>query len=431
MNRPGFQNSTVPSPRAGMTARRVTPRILYCSLFHTDKATGGAEIRSLHILRALQQIGEVEVVALISDDAETEQIASSASDFKIAYAPKVRQLPNKRLGQKLKWMLNPTIHYPHGRGVEEESEHSILRKANECDLVWFYKLRTANMFSHFAWPHSVVDVDDVPSGFEMATLQQDRGWRDSLLSRARIFSWRRREKLLAQRFTVLSVCSETDKRYLSDLGVEAPIHVIPNGFERPTEEPVRKLATPPRVGFTGIFDHGPNADGIRWFVDKCWPRIKREVPNARLRLAGRFSDGPLKPPGPDIDGLGWVEDLDAEVATWSVMVIPILVGAGTRIKIAFGFSRKCPVVSTSLGAYGYEVRNGEELFLADAPDIFADACLRVIQRPDEAAEMAERARQKFLENWTWEAIQPRIWAAAEDCLRRSANGSVRIATPFA
>jgi hypothetical protein len=100
--------------------------------------------------------------------------------------------------------------------------------------------------------------------------------------------------------------------------------------------------------------------------------------------------------------------------------------AGTRAKIAFGFSRGCPIVSTSLGAYGYEVQNEQEILLADSADNFADACLKVLQLPNEAAKMAERAKKKFLENWTWEAIQPRIWAAAEDCLRRSANTSSQI-----
>jgi glycosyltransferase involved in cell wall biosynthesis len=101
------------------------------------------------------------------------------------------------------------------------------------------------------------------------------------------------------------------------------------------------------------------------------------------------------------------------------MVIPLLKGAGTRVKIALGFSRKCPVISTTLGAYGYEVKSGEELLLADTPKQFADACLRVIQNPGDAVEMAGKANQKFTEKWTWDAIRPRIWAAAEDCLQRS------------
>src|SRR5439155_26775204 len=112
-----------------------------------------------------------------------------------------------------------------------------------------------------------------------------------------------------------------------------------------------------------------------------------------------------------------------------VMVVPILVGAGTRVKIALGFSQKCPIVSTSIGAYGYDIQDGKEILLADGPEAFAGACLRLIRRPEEAAEMADRANRKFLENWTWEAIRPRIWAAAQDCLRRSGGHLLRSDMP--
>jgi glycosyltransferase involved in cell wall biosynthesis len=222
---------------------------------------------------------------------------------------------------------------------------------------------------------------------------------------------------LGERFNAITVCSQTDKQYLQNLGVPSPVHVIPNGYQRPAVDPSPRPAKPPRIGFIGVFDHGPNVEGIRWFVRECWPRIKREVPDARLRLVGRLSDGPLKPHGVDIDAFGWVPDPTDEIATWSAMVVPVHVGAGTRGKIAHAFSQRCPVVSTSLGAYGYDARDGQEMFLAESAETFAEACVRTIRQPASAAAMADRAWQQFLDKWTWDAIRPHIWAAAEACLR--------------
>jgi glycosyltransferase involved in cell wall biosynthesis len=102
------------------------------------------------------------------------------------------------------------------------------------------------------------------------------------------------------------------------------------------------------------------------------------------------------------------------------MVVPVRLGAGTRVKIAQGFSLKCPVVSTSFGAYGYDVKDRVELFLADTAETFAEACIRMICHPIEANAMANRAWEQFLRKWTWDAIAPRVWAAAEDCLRLTA-----------
>jgi len=79
------------------------------------------------------------------------------------------------------------------------------------------------------------------------------------------------------------------------------------------------------------------------------------------------------------------------------------------------------VVSTPLGAHGYEAHSGDEMLLADSPVDFARACVRLVRNQAEADAIAERAWQKFLQSWTWEAIRPRVWAAAEDALRLNPN----------
>jgi glycosyltransferase involved in cell wall biosynthesis len=227
----------------------------------------------------------------------------------------------------------------------------------------------------------------------------------------------RREKRLKARFVTLSVCSEPDRSYL---GGGDRIHVIPNGFQRPATEPVHlPSATQPRIGFIGLYSYAPNVEGMRWFLKECWTAVRAAVPGVRLRLIGKDTDGPLKPGEPDVDALGWVADPASEIATWSVMVVPIRLGGGTRIKIAEAFSRKCPVVSTRFGAFGYEVRDREQLRLADTPDDFSSACIELLNNPGQGSHLAETAWRDFLKRWTWEAITPRIWTAAEDCMRRS------------
>lgn len=396
-----------------------TPRVLYLSPYWPHRASTASELRSVNIGRALQKFGRVEVVVVGGEGAGQEWEERAHKDFEVAYALPVHLRPNKSLRQKLRWAVDPRMNYPHGCGVDEESLRRVLRSAAEFDVIWFFKLRTANMFPHWAWPHSVADIDDVPSTFELSVLQTDLSARNRLLTHMRFSSWKRRDQLLGERFTVLCVCSEADKRYLQTLGLHAPVRVIPNGASRPATTPIRRVASPPRLGFIGIFDYPPNSEGVEWFVRQCWSQIKREVPQARLRLVGRFSDGPLKPAGPDIDGLGFLADPADEIATWSAMVVPVRTGAGTRVKIAQGFSLKCPIISTSLGAYGYDVKNGHTMCLADSAENFSRACVAAIRQPHVAEAMAERAWQEFLEKWTWDAIRPRVLAAAEDCLRRS------------
>jgi polysaccharide biosynthesis protein PslH len=216
------------------------------------------------------------------------------------------------------------------------------------------------------------------------------------------------------------VCSEPDRQLL---GGGDRIHVIPNGYTSPTSPPERVPVSPARIGFVGNFGHAPNRDGIQWFIREVWPQLLRAHPTLRLRLAGGGAGGLECLPAGQVDTLDWVEDLEAEMATWSLAVVPIRFGGGTRVKLAEAFSRKCPVVSTPIGAFGYEVENRRELLLAETPAEFATACSNLLNDPAAASWMAERAWMRFLDNWTWEAQFTKVATAAASVLE-SSNGDI-------
>jgi glycosyltransferase involved in cell wall biosynthesis len=372
-------------------------------------------LRALHIGRALKQVGEV-TLAVVSSDVATEAVLQQTSgEFQMEAPVRVVPLPNRKLSQRFRRAFDTHYLNVHGVAAAREDRKQILRRRDQFDLVWVLNSRTPNILDQWHWPRAVLDIDDVPSTFQHSIVQNGVGWKAKLKAGVTMLLLRRRERLWKERFSALAVCSEADKAYL---GGGERIHVIPNGFERPIQPPIRTPAQPPRIGFIGLYSYLPNLAGVRWFVRECWPKIKLECPGARLRLAGKDTDGALKPAGADIDGLGWVADPEAEIATWSAMIIPLQYGAGTRIKIADAFSRKCPVVSTRLGAFGYAVQHGRELILADQPHDFASGCISLIRDPQTAMVMAERAFDAFLENWTWDAIAPKVWAAAEGCLRQ-------------
>jgi glycosyltransferase involved in cell wall biosynthesis len=403
------------------TLRRTHPlRILYLSAYWPrSQPSCGGEWRALCVGRALRELGTVETVVVQSESEDGKRENEPDTVLKVGGSIKLIRRSKPGLWRSLRWALDPRISFPHGWGVDTNGSHSVLERIKDFDLIWFGNFRTANMFENRSWPRSVLDIDDLPTSVESSNLRIASNLRSRLRQIVRINSWKRREKVLGDRFTVIAACSEADKAYLRKIGCRGSIHVIPNGFERPAVDPVRKPAAPPRIGFVGPFSHPPNLDGIRWFVEECWTRIKRCIPDARLRIVGKGSEGPLRPVGPDIDGLGWVSDIVDEIATWSLMIVPVRIGSGTRVKIAQGFSLKCPIVSTSLGAYGYDVQDRSELFLADTARNFADACIRAIQYPIEATEMANKAWERFLQEWTFDAIVPSVWAAAEECLRLS------------
>ena len=392
--------------------RRSRLRILYVVPAWPHGKSFGKRLRLLHLGRALRELGEVSwVIACDDHDSQTEE--RTRREFSVAYTVSTEQV-SRGFRDRLKWWLDPTFQDPSGSVAKECDRAHLVQSLGNFDLVWVHSVRTANMFELWRWPHSVLDIDDIPSTYELRVFGNSSRIMDRLKAGARVVTWRRREKFLRQRFTVLGVCSEVDRQYL---GGGSHIHVIPNGFERPQVEPKRKPVTPPRLGFIGLFSYAPNLEGVRWFMKKCWPKIKKEIPNVRLRLIGKDSSGPLRPADPDVDGLGWIADPAEEIASWSGMIVPIRLGSGTRVKVAEAFSRKCPLISTSFGARGYDLANGNELLLADTPEAFTGACIYMIKNPQEAAAIAQRAWLRFVQDWTWDAVAPRVWDTAEHCLR--------------
>lgn len=378
----------------------------------------GAQQRVLNISRLLSRFGDVsfflaphepdyeQTVSRTSSEADIRRIVRSLPIDGTSYLDYIRH--------RVRYELDPTYLATHHLTVREDDRDALVKLMQEHDLTWVHTIRTANLFGINRWPRSVLDVDDLPSSVYWSEVQSGRNPTRRLLNSRLTYMWRLRERLLTKRFDALTVCSEEDRRYL---GGHEKIHVIPNGFN-PLVVPPRIHSESPRIGFIGTCKYRPNQEGMQWFIREIWPQIKREVPRAQLRLIGR--DGTdLTQLGSDITALGWLEDPSIEIASWAAMVVPIKSGGGTRIKIAEGFARKCPVVATTLGAFGYAVSSENEILLADHAEEFASACIRLIRDPQLALALSERAHQRFLQHWTWDSFRSSIEAVVEVCLGRS------------
>jgi glycosyltransferase involved in cell wall biosynthesis len=400
------------------------PRILFLTSHWPLAPAYGAQQRVLNIGRMLAQFANISWV-IAPTEVEDEEVARTNMreyDIRAVIRP-THRAPSGVIGRSLERIRHEfdrsymaTDYY----AVTEADRAKLLQLISEHDVVWVHTLRTAHWFGIQRWPHSVMDIDDLPTTDYRSRALRHPSLLKRLSYRRMEWIWKRREGVLLDRFDVLAVCSEADRVALK---LHECVHVIPNGSSLQVL-PVSKRLDEPILGFIGNCAFPPNEYGIRWFIKEVWPLIKSEVPAAKLRLVGAGSDRDLSGMGPDVVGCGFVVDPAEEIASWSAMIVPIQTGAGTRVKIADGFARKCPVVSTSYGAFGYEVADGRELRLADTPQEFAAACLQLIRYPGLGNELAERAYAKFLERWTWDSFQPAIEAAVQGCLARSASSTV-------
>jgi glycosyltransferase involved in cell wall biosynthesis len=395
-------------------------KILCLTSHNLDGPDYGGTLRGRNLFQILERFGEVQVVLAGSHKFWGDDIKSPFGGFELANAIHFQPTPKHSVFDRLRHEFDPRFlntNWIQARTQDREWLQAIMARH---DLVWIHGLNAANGFGIWRWPNSVLDIDDIPSSFYRSTLAQASGIFEKLRCHRQIFLWQRHEKTLKERFDAICLCSDPDRKKFGD---SDQIFAVPNGFTIPKKSPIRYPSSPPKIGFVGTFKYQPNRDGVQWFVECVWPLVLEKMPRARLELVGDESKKGNWQIHPHIDALGWVADMESEMATWSFAIVPIFVGGGTRIKIVEAFSRKCPVVSTSLGAYGYDVTDGREILIADTAGEFAAKCLRLLANPAEGQALAENAWQKFLKNWTWDAQTDRMTKVIEKVLKQSPNNS--------
>jgi glycosyltransferase involved in cell wall biosynthesis len=144
----------------------------------------------------------------------------------------------------------------------------------------------------------------------------------------------------------------------------------------------------------GLLQYLPNADAARFMASEILPRVQRALPEATLDIVGGRPPDDLAALGrrPGVQVPGFVDELQSYYRRASVLVVPLRAGSGVRQKIIEAMALGRPVVSTTLGAEGLGVRDGEHLLVADTPADFAAAVVRLCREPALVARLTGAAR---------------------------------------
>ncbi|MCK5508946.1 MAG: glycosyltransferase family 4 protein [Desulfobacterales bacterium] len=391
-------------------------KILYVTSHCPCAETYGGQIRSYNIANILKRYGDVSLALVLNKKIKQENLERANELFNLKRVIMLEPF-RIRMWDRLKKEWDPKAFIIRNQKISKENRKAFFQTCEEYDLIWFHTVRIPDAFRIYNWKKSILDVDDLQSQIYKGQSKIASTITRKILDERMMWTWRRRERLFLKRFDVLCVCSENDRVLFGD---DKRIYVVRNGYsvDGISFKQYKININKPRLGFIGKLDYEPNRSGIVWFLGKVWPKIKKEIPNVKLRLVGKGTDGSICSYGKDIDGLGWVSDTSGEIASWSAMIVPIQVGGGTRIKIAEGFARRCPIISTSVGAYGYGLKSGKEAILADSPLAFARACIDVIKDPMLRERLTGSAFQKYIHYWTWEAQASAVEKAVRHCLNR-------------
>ena len=184
--------------------------------------------------------------------------------------------------------------------------------------------------------------------------------------------WDRYQRRVWRRFDLVQALTERDARTMRQLVPELASRVRVNPFAVEIPAPFDPaLEEDDTIVFTGGFLHAPNVDAARWLVGEIMPRLRAMHPGVRLRIVGADPRGALRGlASADVEITGWVPSLAAELARAAVVVAPLRVGGGQRMKVFEALAAGKAVVTTARGAEGLLVADGEPapLSFAESPD---------------------------------------------------------------
>lgn len=260
--------------------------------------------------------------------------------------------------------------------------------------------------------------------FETGLCEQLAAWQPPGPRRA-LYAWSarqtRRHELDVCRQADLLVC--TSREEASAFAALHPLVasrtvVVPSCIDARHYARVRRIpARPSTVVFPGDMAYFPNVAGARFFAEAVLPLVRQRVPGLAFRLVGRSPHPALRAlaaADPAIVVTGAVPDSAEHIAEGRAVVVPLLHGSGTRLKILEAWALDRPVVSTTKGCEGLDCRDGEELLVADTPEAFAEAVCRLLEDDALAARLVAHARRTLLARYDVRVLPSALGAVVGD-----------------
>lgn len=236
---------------------------------------------------------------------------------------------------------------------------------------------------------------------------------------------RRAESELCARATLVLAVSEFEAALLRAISPSAHVEAVPLGIDFDRFGP-RQVESPPIVLLAAAFGWPPNADGARQFVSRGWANVRKLVPNARLRIAGKNISESLardaRAAGAEV--AGYVDSMADEYSRASVLVVPLWAGAGTRVKIIEALAACLPVVSTPIGAEGLSLEAGTHFLEATSPELLGTAVAKLLGDRDRSERLAQAGLEKAKKTFSLQSIALQNLRLLES-MERSAQAEAR------
>ena len=380
--------------------------LFLCKTLPHEKVIGGPII-IYNRVRILSQRHRVSLLSFVSPEERgfTPTISRFCLDFQGVPMP-----PERGVARKARdFLLSPVPAYflnGYSREMYERLREMVGRNrydvvVSEYSIVGQYLYRNPDLEG----------VKRVMSVHECYYLARRKAWQVQGLSREGLSALfylkglRRYEFAMYADADRILVLTPEGKEELLGIRPDLDIAVVPHGVD---VERFRASGERPKgqeVMFLGNYPHDPNRDAVLFFHARIWPLVVEKIPQARFYVVGKDPPPDLVELGrsdPSVVVTGTVEDVRPYFERSRVFVNPVRIGGGFRGKLLEAMAMSLPVVTTSLGAQGVDAESGVDMIVADRPEEFAAAVVRLLQDDDLCRRLGERARLLAEERYSWE-----------------------------
>ena len=224
----------------------------------------------------------------------------------------------------------------------------------------------------------------------------------------------RREIGIYRRADLVLTVTDSDRIQILRKLPAARVFIVPNIHQVREDVPGFEERRRNSLLFVGGFAHPPNGDAVLFFCRDILPMVKRALGQVDVTIIGdRPQQEILDLAGDGVVIAGWVPEVTPYLDSHCVAIAPLRFGAGMKGKVGQALAAGLPVVTTRVGAEGMDLENGKTALIADSPEAFAQAVVRLCTDRRLHRDLSQAGRSHVRRRWDAAAVEERLLEALE------------------
>ena len=397
-------------------------KILFLSPTVPFPLTDGGRIRVFNLLKQIAKKSDITLLALETQPTDEEGVAELQQlGVQVHLVPNAPTLPRVSLGTLLKAFLKrqPITVARYDLPAYRQKFRELIATEN-YDLVHYEMFHTAQFYTETDLP-GVLSQQNVDSEIWRRLCSETANPFYKFAYWTQQLAFQRYERVLSPKFDAVTCTSNIDAAVFQRHCAADAIAIIPNGVDVTHFQPDFTTEAPAHLIYIGSMDWYPNEDAVAFFADDILPGIQSEVSDVRFSIVGGNPSARVQKLA-ERDGVivtGRVPEIKPYFAEATVFVVPLRIGSGTRLKILEALAMGKAIVSTSVGAEGLDLNDGEEIFIADTPKPFAEAVARLLTDPALRRRIGENGRARVEKDYDWRSIGEKLHQRYTEIVRRA------------